>query len=56
MHSSKKRGRPKKYNKKNCIVSTYLTEEENKKLKEKAKKNNLSAASFIRTILLEKIK
>jgi len=56
MYFNKKKGRPKKKNKRNFIVSTYLTEEEIKKLKEKAEEQDLSMASFLRKILLEKIK
>lgn len=56
MGLNKKRGRPKQINKKNNIVSTYLTDEENNKLKLKAENSDLSISAFLRKIILEKIR
>ena len=49
----KKQGRPKKEVTKNNIVTTYLTDQENDKLREKVKASGMSLAAYVRNVLLQ---
>lgn len=52
----KKQGRPKKEVTKKNIVTTYLTDDENEKLRDLVEESGMTLAAFVRKIILEKIK
>lgn len=52
----KKQGRPKKEVTKKNIVTTYLTDDENEKIRDLVEKSGMTLAAYIRRLILEKIK